>query len=146
MRAVLQRVSAASVSIDNQLHASISQGLLVLLAVHQNDSDSDIAWMIAKILECRLFNDDNGKMNLSLQDIQGELLVVSQFTLYGDLKKGRRPNFMNSAPPEQAKRLYTHFLEELNAVYPKAKSGIFAANMQVSLVNDGPVTLILDSP
>jgi D-tyrosyl-tRNA(Tyr) deacylase len=145
MRAVLQRVSSASVSVHNKEIACIGAGLLVLLAVHQNDDDTVIPWMINKLLQCRIFSDADGKMNLSVCDVQGGLLLVSQFTLYGDCKKGNRPNFMQSASPDKARFIYNEFLSQLKQAYADVQAGKFAASMQVALVNDGPVTVIIDS-
>ncbi len=146
MRAVIQRVSSASVTVDSQTVGSIDTGLLILLGVGQDDSQDDTIWLAAKIAGLRIFPDEAGKMNLSLTQIQGEALVVSQFTLYGDCKKGKRPSFVQAAAPEIAKSLYQDFIAELIGHGLKVEAGTFQAKMDVALVNDGPVTLILDSP
>ncbi len=146
MRAVIQRVSSASVTVDSQIVGSIDTGLLILLGVGQDDSRNDAIWLAAKIAGLRIFPDEAGKMNLSLTQIQGKALVVSQFTLYGDCKKGKRPSFVQAAAPEIAKTLYQDFIAELIGHGLKVETGTFQAKMDVALVNDGPVTLILDSP
>jgi len=146
MRAVIQRVSSASVTVDSQIVGSIDTGLLILLGVGQDDSRDDAIWLAAKIAGLRIFPDEAGKMNLSLTQIQGEALVVSQFTLYSDCKKGKRPSFVQAAAPEIANTLYQDFIAELIGHGLKVETGIFQAKMDVALVNDGPVTLILDSP
>jgi D-tyrosyl-tRNA(Tyr) deacylase len=146
MRAVVQRVKSASVTINGEVVSEISQGLLILVGVGNNDTTADAVYLAEKIVELRIFEDDDGKMNLSLKDIKGELLVVSQFTLYGDCRKGRRPSFSDSARPEQARPLYEYFVEKLcETAATIVKTGVFAADMAVSLVNDGPVTMLLDS-
>jgi D-tyrosyl-tRNA(Tyr) deacylase len=147
MRCVIQRVSSASVDVDKRCVGSIDKGILVLLGVHQDDSDKELQWMIDKLIHCRIFNDNEGKMNLSVKDIKGDILVVSQFTLYGDCKKGRRPSYVEAASPEKAKLMYDNFLNSLHQCYQEGNisSGEFRASMQVSLINDGPVTLVLDS-
>lgn len=145
MRAVIQRVSSAKVRADGQDHGSIGQGLLVLLGVGKEDEARDAAYLASKTLQLRVFEDSQGKMNRSVQDIRGDLLVVSQFTLYGDCRKGNRPSFTDAAPPEKAERLYQVFLEELGKAGLKIATGRFQALMDVSLVNQGPVTVLLDS-
>ncbi len=145
MRAVIQRVSKAKVEVDCQVTGSIGKGLLVLLGVHADDTEKDGKWMAEKIINLRLFDDDKGLMNLSLQDVHGELLIVSQFTLYGDCRKGRRPSWSTAAPPEQAERLYLNFIRQCRSLGIKPETGVFQAMMDVSLTNDGPVTLLLDS-
>jgi D-tyrosyl-tRNA(Tyr) deacylase len=148
MRALLQRVSSATVSIDDgQITGSISRGLLVLVAIHKDDTlAADGQWIASKILQARIFEDPAGKMNLSVTDVVGELLVVSQFTLYGDLRKGTRPSYSDAMPPDPARAFYHQWLELLRGMTPlKIAQGRFAAKMQVALVNDGPVTLMLDS-
>ncbi len=145
MRAVIQRVSSAHVDIDNSRFASVSQGLLILLGITSQDSYEDVEWLISKILKMRIFNDDAGKMNVSVQDINGGILVVSQFTLYASTKKGNRPSFIESAPPEIAEPLYHTFLEKLKSVHMDVQSGKFGAMMNVSLTNDGPVTITMDT-
>lgn len=144
MRAVIQRVSEASVDIDGKRVSSIGPGLLVLAAFRSGDGDSELEWTAQKCIGLRIFEDDDGKMNLSVQDIGGELLIVSQFTLYGNCRKGRRPAFTDSAPAEEAERLYRRFLEMLHERYDRVAEGVFGAMMQVRLVNSGPVTLIVD--
>jgi D-tyrosyl-tRNA(Tyr) deacylase len=145
VRAVLQRVSQARVEVAEETVGAISQGLLVLLGVEQDDSDKDAELLAKKTAELRLFEDDGGKMNLSVEDIGGEILVVSQFTLAADCRKGRRPGFSRAAPPEEANRLYQHYVELLRQRGLKVATGQFQAMMQVSLTNDGPVTFLLDS-
>ena len=146
MRAVLQRVSSASVSINNQVHAAIEGGLLVLLGITHDDTQQDIDWLVDKILGMRIFNDHEGKMNVSIHDTAGDILVVSQFTLYASTKKGNRPGFTVAARPEIAIPLYEAFLSSLSRKLNKEiSSGIFGADMQVALVNDGPVTITLDT-
>ncbi|MCL2498015.1 MAG: D-aminoacyl-tRNA deacylase [Symbiobacteriaceae bacterium] len=145
MRGVLQRVSRASVSVDHETVAAIGKGLLVLVAFQSNDKESDLRYMAEKIVNLRLFPDQEDKMNLSLRDTQGELLVVSQFTLYGDARKGRRPSYTDSAPADLAERLYHDFLKTLQELDVPVAAGIFQAHMEVELINDGPVTILLDS-
>lgn len=146
MRALLQRVSSASVTVDGRVTGEIGPGLLVLLGIHKDDTDADGVWLAKKILECRIFPDDAGKMNRSVTDSGGGLLVVSQFTLYGDLKKGTRPSFTDSMPGATAKVFYENWMKALRAqTILKVEEGIFAADMKVALVNDGPVTIWIDS-
>ena len=146
MRVIIQRVSSASVSIDNKVHNTIGKGLLVLVGFEESDSSEDIQWISKKIVDLRIFSDLEGKMNLSIKEIHGELLVVSQFTLFASTKKGNRPSFIRSAKPETAIPLYKSFLSELALLHPiLIKKGVFGADMQVSLVNDGPVTISIDS-
>ena len=145
MRAILQRVSHASVSVDSQVTGAIAQGLLVLLGVAKGDNAKDADYLVEKVTHLRIFQDPNGKMNLSVLDIGGEILVVSQFTLYGDCRKGRRPSFDQAAPPEEAKRLYEYFLAQAALTGLRIAAGVFQADMRVSLTNMGPVTLIVDS-
>ncbi len=145
MRAVVQRVSRASVTVDGQTEGSVGPGLLVLLAVQEDDGPDDLAFLKRKICRLRVFDDAQGRMNLSVRDVGGSVLVVSQFTLLGDCRKGNRPSFTEAAPPEQAMRWYERFLAELRAEGITVASGRFQASMKVSLVNEGPVTLILDS-
>ncbi|MDO5295132.1 MAG: D-aminoacyl-tRNA deacylase [bacterium] len=146
MRAVVQRVASAKVEVAEQITGQIGHGLLVLIAVHEQDTEKDIQWMVDKLLALRLFNDEEGKMNLSCQEIGGDLLVVSQFTLYGDCRKGRRPSYSHSAPVQLAEPMYHKFVERLKTSGLKVQEGVFQAHMQVSLVNDGPVTVVVDSP
>lgn len=144
MRAVLQRVTEASVAVDGECVGSIKAGWLILLGIAKGDSLDTVKWMSEKCLGLRAFEDANGKMNLSVQDISGEILVVSQFTLYGDCNKGKRPSFDAAAPPELAEPLYVAFCESLQSAGVRVARGRFRANMQVQLLNDGPVTLILE--
>lgn len=143
MKIVLQRVKRASVTIDKELYSSISQGILVLIGIEKGDTDEIIKKYAQKTAKLRIFADENDKMNLSITDINGEILVVSQFTLAGDCKKGTRPSFDNSAPPKEANRLYELYISELKSFNIPVKTGVFAAMMDVELVNDGPVTFIL---
>lgn len=143
MKIVLQRVKRASVTIDKELYSSISQGILVLIGIEKGDTDEIIKKYAQKTAKLRIFADENDKMNLSITDINGEILVVSQFTLAGDCKKGTRPSFDNSAPPEEANRLYELYISELKSFNIPVKTGVFAAMMDVELVNEGPVTFIL---
>ncbi|WP_027627730.1 D-aminoacyl-tRNA deacylase [Ruminiclostridium cellobioparum] len=145
MRAVVQRVKKSSVTVDGSIAGEIGKGLTVLLGVGQEDSDRDIDYLADKIINLRIFEDNNGKMNLSLLEVGGELLVVSQFTLYGDCRKGRRPGYDRAARPEAAKALYEGFVEKCRGFGVKVQTGIFQAEMLVDISNDGPVTLLLDS-
>ena len=145
MRAVIQRVSRAEVVISSTTTASIGKGLAVFLGMGGSDSASDLVWMADKIINLRIFPDENGKMNASLADINGEMLIVSQFTLHGDCRKGRRPGFSAAAPPQVAEPLYNRFIEEVRQRGISLATGTFQAAMAVSLVNDGPVTILLDS-
>jgi D-tyrosyl-tRNA(Tyr) deacylase len=145
MRVVLQRVSQAEVSVSGETAGCIGAGLLALVAFSRHDAEKDLVWMARKIVELRVFDDDDGNLNRSLSDISGRLLVVSQFTLYGDCKKGRRPSYSEAAPPAEAEALYNRFVEILRETVPDVQTGRFQAAMEVRLTNDGPVTLILDS-
>ena len=145
MRAVVQRVSQASVSVDGTLVGRIGRGLLVLLGVGVGDAEKDADFLAEKVLNLRVFPDDAGQMNRSVLDVRGGLLVVSQFTLYGDARKGRRPSYVDAAPPEEANRLYEHFVARVRAAGLEVATGVFRAMMDVALVNEGPVTLLLDS-
>jgi D-tyrosyl-tRNA(Tyr) deacylase len=145
MRAVVQRVSEARVVIDGQIISTIGRGFLILLGITHADGEAEAAYLARKIAGLRVFEDDGGKMNLGLADVGGLALVVSQFTLYGDLRKGRRPSFTDAARPEQAEPLYQRFCQLLAAEGISVQQGVFQAHMQVSLVNDGPVTLWLDT-
>jgi D-tyrosyl-tRNA(Tyr) deacylase len=144
MRTVLQRVSSARVQVDDRTTGEIGHGLLVLCAFRADDTDRELEWMAAKLCDLRIFPDDEGKMNRSVRDAGGGLLVVSQFTLYGDTRKGRRPSFIASAPGPVAQSLYARFVETLRSSGLTVRTGQFAADMKVELCNDGPVTLILD--
>lgn len=146
MRLVIQRVSHASVTVENEIIGQIEKGLLVLLGIEQADSEEDVDWLVQKTIQMRIFSDTEGKMNCSLQDIQGDLLVISQFTLHASTKKGNRPGFIAAARPEQAIPLYESFIQKAQTVLGKAvQCGSFGADMKVSLLNDGPVTIIMDS-
>ncbi len=147
MRAIIQRVSSASVTIDGKLHSSIGSGLLILLGIKSGDADDDVTYLAEKCTNLRIFEDEDEKMNRSLKDIGGSVLVVSQFTLYGDTRKGNRPSFVEAAPPHIAEPLYEKFVSTLQASLGKEKvaTGIFRAMMDVSLVNNGPVTVIIES-
>lgn len=144
MRAVVQRVSQASVTVGDQAVGHIGRGLLVLLGIKTNDTEAEAKWMAQKIAGLRIFADDEGKFNLSLRDVKGSALVVSQFTLYGDARKGRRPSFTDAAPPDLAELLVNRFVELLRAEELPVETGVFGALMQVEIHNDGPVTLILE--
>ena len=145
MRAVLQRVSRARVLIDQEVAGQIDRGLLVLLGVAPTDAPEQAQWLADKIVGLRIFNDADGKMNLGLADVGGSMLIVSQFTLYGDCRKGRRPSFIDAAAPDLAVPLYEAFIDAVKALGVPVATGRFGAMMQVELVNDGPVTLIVDS-
>ncbi len=146
MRAVIQRVSEASVTIDGKVKSSIGDGLLVLAGFENSDQTEDLEWMTGKISQLRIFGDANGVMNLSVKDIDGEILVISQFTLHAKTKKGNRPSYINAAPPEISVPLYHQFVEKMESMVGKEiKTGEFGAHMVVGLVNDGPVTIIIDS-
>lgn len=146
MIAVIQRVSEASVSIENEIRGTIQKGLMILLGIEDADNEEDIEWLTRKIVNMRIFNDDKGIMNKSLLDIDGEILLISQFTLHASTKKGNRPSYIKAAKPDVAVPLYEKMLKSLNAnITTNIQSGEFGADMKVSLVNDGPVTIIIDS-
>lgn len=145
MRAVVQRVASASVRVAGEIVGQIDQGLLVLLGVEPTDTSADVAYLADKTVNLRIFEDEAGKMNLSTLDIGGAVLAVSQFTLLGDCRKGRRPAFTGAAPPEQANALYEEYVAAVRQLGPPVATGIFRAQMEVALINDGPVTLLLDS-
>lgn len=146
MRAVIQRVSRASVGVEGEIIGEIGAGMLILLGVEAGDTDADLAWLVSRVARVRIFDDENGKMNLSVRDIGGNALVVSQFTLFGSMKKGSRPSYNRAAVPAEAIPLYEKFVAELSAAIEKpVPTGKFGAMMEVSLVNDGPVTIFLDS-
>ena len=145
MRVVIQRVSEASVKVDNQIVGEIGKGLMLLIGVDESDENSDADWLVKKILDVRVFSDDEGKMNHSVKDINGEILCISQFTLISDYKKGNRPSYIKAARPEKAIPLFEYFKDEMKKSVLKTESGIFGADMKVSLINDGPVTLVFDS-
>lgn len=145
MRAVIQRVRQASVRINGSVHNGITHGMVVLLGIRSSDTATDCQWLAEKTVNLRIFEDNQGKMNRSLADIDGEMLIISQFTLYGDCRKGRRPGFSSAAPPEIAEPVYRQFIQEVQNKKVRVATGIFQATMEVELINDGPVTLLLDS-
>ncbi|AVQ29925.1 MULTISPECIES: D-aminoacyl-tRNA deacylase [Fusobacterium] len=145
MRAVIQRVKHSSVTVDGNILGEIGNGLLVLLGVTHTDTEKEVNWLAAKVKDLRIFEDEEGKMNLGLEDIKGELLVISQFTLYGNCIKGRRPGFTEAARPDLAEPLYEKFLEKCRSFGIKTECGKFGADMKVELLNDGPVTMIIDT-
>lgn len=146
MRVVIQRVSEAGVTIDGQVKSEIGKGLLILLGVEDADTEEDIDWLCRKISKLRIFNDENGVMNLSVQDVAGELLVISQFTLHAGTKKGNRPSYIRAAKPDVAVPMYELFVEKLRETSQRpVGEGVFGADMKVGLINDGPVTIIIDS-
>jgi len=145
MRIVVQRVRSARVSVNDEVVGSIGNGLLLLVGIHKNDTEDDVNWLCEKVRKLRIFDDSNGKMNDSVEDVEGEILVVSQFTLYGDARKGNRPSYIEAAGPELAEDLYDKMIEYLQEhTELNIESGRFGAYMDVSLVNDGPVTILLD--
>ena len=146
MRVVIQKVTQASVSIENQTVASIDKGLLVLVGIEDGDTNEDIAWLSSKIVNLRVFDDDNGVMNLSVKEVEGEVLIVSQFTLHASTKKGNRPSYIKAARPEVAIPIYEAFIKQVESLLGKrVPTGQFVAMMQVSLCNDGPVTILIDT-
>jgi D-tyrosyl-tRNA(Tyr) deacylase len=146
MRAVIQRVSNASVTVGRKIHSEIGNGLLILLGIEETDNQEDIEWLCGKILRLRVFDDENGVMNLSVLETGGEVLIISQFTLHASTKKGNRPSYIKAARPEKAILLYESFIKTMDLTLGKpSKTGIFGAEMQVSLINDGPVTIIIDT-
>lgn len=146
MRIILQRVKEASVTIEEKINAQIGQGLLLLIGIEKEDLQEDIDWLCKKVLDLRIFNDEEGKMNRSVRDVDGDLIVVSQFTLHANVKKGTRPSFIKAARPEIAIPLYENFVQTIeNSLGKKVGTGKFGADMKVALINDGPVTIILDS-
>lgn len=145
MRAVIQRVKNSKVKVDDNIIGSINSGLLVFLGIGNNDGMDDIDYLIDKIVNLRVFEDQEGKMNLSALDLKKDIMVVSQFTLYGDCRKGRRPSFFDAAPPDKAERLYDVFVDKINKFDLNVETGEFQAMMDIDLINDGPVTLLLDS-
>ncbi|MBM7855005.1 D-tyrosyl-tRNA(Tyr) deacylase [Desulfohalotomaculum tongense] len=145
MRAVVQRVTSGSVTVENREVGAVKKGLVVLLGVGKNDTDADVDYLAEKIARLRIFEDENGKLNLSVLDVGGEVLAVSQFTLYGDCRRGRRPSFSGAAAPEAANELYQQFVHKLQQLGLKVATGRFQTHMVVNIVNDGPVTLLLDS-
>lgn len=145
MKVVLQRVSEANVKVDNEVVGKIEKGLMLLIGIDENDENTDADWLVKKILDVRVFSDEDGKMNHSVKDINGEILCISQFTLISDYKKGNRPSYIKAARPDKAIPLFEYFKEEMKKSGLKTESGIFGADMKVSLINDGPVTLVFDS-
>ncbi|MBS1571564.1 MAG: D-tyrosyl-tRNA(Tyr) deacylase [Bacteroidetes bacterium] len=145
MKIVLQRVTSANVSVNNKIVGAISQGLLLLIGIENTDDEKDANWLAKKIIDLRVFSDENGKMNFSIKDIGGEILCISQFTLLADYKKGNRPSYIKAAKPEIAIPILEYFKNELSKSNLKIESGIFGADMKVSLLNDGPVTIVMDS-
>jgi D-tyrosyl-tRNA(Tyr) deacylase len=146
MKVVVQRVSEASVMIDGEVYSQINQGFVVLLGVGQTDDEQDINYLVQKILGLRIFSDPEGKMNCSLDEVNGEVLLISQFTLFASTKKGNRPSYIDAAPPSMAIPLYEKFIEVIQvSLGSRLKTGIFGADMKVSLINDGPVTILIDS-
>ena len=146
MKVVLQRVSSASVSIDNKVVADIQTGLLILVGIEDEDNQEDINWLTSKIANIRIFEDDNQVMNLSIKDIEGDVIVVSQFTLHANTKKGNRPSYIKASKPEVAIPLYENFVQQLEKeLGKKVQTGVFGADMKVALINDGPVTILIDS-
>lgn len=145
MKIVIQRVSESHVKVDENIVGEIRKGLMLLVGVDENDTETDADWLVQKILNLRIFGDEDGKLNLSVQDIKGEILCISQFTLIADYKKGNRPSFIKAAKPDKAIPLFDYFKEEISKSGLKTESGIFGADMKVSLINDGPVTIVMDS-
>ena len=145
MRAVVQRVTYSNVKVDGNIVGEINRGFNVLIGISKEDTEEDMKYIKDKLINLRVFEDENNKMNLSLSDIQGELLIISQFTLYGDVRKGRRPNFMNAFGGNEAKLFYDKFIESMKETGLKIETGIFGADMKVDIKNDGPVTILLDS-
>jgi D-tyrosyl-tRNA(Tyr) deacylase len=145
MKAVIQRVSEASVKVDGNIVGEINTGFMLLIGIDENDERSDADWLVQKILNLRVFGDENDKLNLSIKEINGEILCISQFTLIADYKKGNRPSFIKAAKPDKAIPLFEYFKEELSKSDLRIESGIFGADMKVSLTNDGPVTIVMDT-
>lgn len=145
MRAIIQRVKWVKLNIDSNLYSEINNGLLVFLGVSEDDNINDLNYIKNKIVGLRIFEDSNDKMNLSVKDVKGEVMVVSQFTLFGDARKGNRPNFMRAAKQEKAEKIYNQFVEEIKKDIDIVKTGVFGADMKIKLLNDGPVTIQLDS-
>ena len=146
MKLVVQRVKSASLVIDNELYSAVDNGYLVLFGAEKGDTNAQADWLANKICALRCFSDENGKMNLSIRDINGEMLIVSQFTLAGSVKKGTRPSFDNAMEPNQAKELYEYFISKVKEQDIPVKTGVFGAHMEISLLNDGPVTFIIEAP
>lgn len=145
MRAVVQRVKKASCTVDEKIVGKIEKGILLFLGIGEGDEGKDLKYLVDKVLGLRIFPDEEGKMNLSLEDIEGQILIISQFTLYGDVRKGKRPSFSKSSSPEIGEKYYNKFIEDVKSRGIKAETGIFGADMDIELINDGPVTILLDS-
>lgn len=145
MKIVIQRVSEANVKVDRKIVGEIGKGLMLLVGIDENDEKPDADWLVQKVLNLRIFGDEDDKLNLSVKDISGEILCISQFTLIADYKKGNRPSFIKAAKPDKAVPLFDYFKEEITKSGLKTESGIFGADMKVSLINDGPVTIVMDS-
>ena len=145
MRVVIQRVTEANVKVEGEIVGEVNQGLMLLVGLQEEDTKTDVDWLVQKILNLRIFGDEEGKLNLSVQDIKGEILCISQFTLIADYKKGNRPSFIKAAKPDQAIPLFEYFKAEISKSGLKTEAGIFGADMKVSLLNDGPVTILMDS-
>ena len=146
MKILIQRVSHASIEVEHTMHAQIKSGLLIFLGIEKDDDSSDVDYLVGKSAALRIFNDPDGKMNLSIQDVGGEALIISQFTLHASTKKGNRPSYVKAARPEHAIPLYEYFIQKMNLELPeKVKSGVFGADMKIQLLNDGPVTIMIDS-
>ncbi len=145
MRVVIQRVTEANVKVEGEIVGEVKQGLMLLVGIQEEDTKTDVDWLVQKILNLRIFGDEEGKLNLSVQDIKGEILCISQFTLIADYKKGNRPSFIKAAKPDQAIPLFEYFKAEISKSGLKTEAGIFGADMKVSLLNDGPVTILMDS-
>ena len=146
MKAIIQRVNSATLFINEQMYSQINKGLLILLGVGQADTEEDIEWLAKKIIQLRIFDDTQHIMNLNVQEIDGDIMIVSQFTLFASIKKGNRPSFIHAAPPQQAIKLYEKFIQKIKSLTQKnIQTGVFGANMQISLQNDGPVTIIIDT-
>ena len=146
MKILIQRVGHASIEVEHKMHAQIKSGLLIFLGIEKDDDSSDVDYLVCKSAALRIFNDADGKMNLSIQDVGGEALIVSQFTLHASTKKGNRPSYIKAARPEHAIPLYEYFIQKMNLELPeKVKSGVFGADMKIQLLNDGPVTIMIDS-
>ena len=146
MKILIQRVGHASIEVEHKMHAQIKSGLLIFLGIEKDDDSSDVDYLVGKSAALRIFNDADGKMNLSIQDVRGEALIVSQFTLHASTKKGNRPSYVKAARPEHAIPLYEYFIQKMNLELPeKVKSGVFGADMKIQLLNDGPVTIMIDS-
>lgn len=145
MRLVIQRVTSATVCIDQKIKGAIDNGYVIFVGIGMEDTKADVERLAKKVLQLRIFEDDQGKTNLSIQDVSGELLIISQFTLYADCRKGNRPSFVQAAKPDLANELYEYFIEKCREKIPKVETGCFGADMKVSLVNDGPFTIVLDS-